>query len=43
MSPMKSQAQRSYLHINKPKIAKEFEAKTPKGKKIPKRVKKAKK
>ena len=38
--PMKSKAQRAYLHANKPQIAKEFEAKTPKGKKLPKKVKK---
>lgn len=37
---MKSQAQRAYLHANKPKVAKEFESKTPKGKKLPKKVKK---
>jgi len=38
--PMKSEAQRRYLHANKPKIAKEYESKTPKGKKLPKRVSK---
>lgn len=38
--PFKSQAQRKYLYANKPELAKEFEAKTPKGKKLPKRVKK---
>lgn len=38
--PMKSKAQRAYLHANKPSIAKKFEKKTPKGKKLPKRVKK---
>jgi len=37
--PMKSQAQRAYLWIHEPKIAKEFEAATPKGKKLPKHVK----
>lgn len=36
--PMKSEAQRAYLHANKPEIAKEFESKTPKGAKLPKRV-----
>lgn len=41
--PMKSQAQRAYLHIHHPKVAAEFEAKTPKGKKLPKHApKKAK-
>jgi hypothetical protein len=39
--PMKSQAQRAYLHIHHPKIAKRFEAETPKGKKLPKHLKRA--
>lgn len=39
--PMKSSAQRAYLHAKKPKVAKEFEKKTPKGKKLPRKVKKA--
>lgn len=43
MAPFKSQKQRAYLWANKPKVAKEFESKTPKGKKLPKRVKKKKK
>lgn len=38
--PMKSQAQRAFLHAAKPKLAKEFEAHTPKGKKLPKKIKK---
>jgi len=38
--PFKSEAQRAYLWAKKPKIAKEFEKHTPKGKKLPKRVKK---
>ena len=38
--PMKSKAQRGYLHANKPEVAKKFEKKTPKGKKLPARVKK---
>ena len=38
--PMKSQAQRRYLWANKPGLAREFEDKTPKGKKLPKKVKK---
>ena len=37
--PFKSQAQRGSLYANHPKIAKEFEAATPKGKKLPKHVK----
>ncbi len=36
--PMKSQAQRAYLHKFKPAIAKKWEAHTPKGK-LPKKVK----
>lgn len=35
--PMKSQAQRRFLHAKHPSIAREFEKKTPKGKKLPKR------
>ena len=41
--PMKSTAQRGYLWANKPDIAREFESMTPKGKKLPKKVKKKKK
>jgi hypothetical protein len=37
--PMKSQKQRRYLWANEPEVAAEFEAKTPKGKKLPERVK----
>ena len=37
--PMKSMAQRAYLWKNEPKIAKEFEAATPKGAKLPEHVK----
>jgi hypothetical protein len=40
--PMKSKAQRAYLWATNPKVAKEFESKTPKGKKLPKKVKKKK-
>jgi hypothetical protein len=40
--PMKSKKQRAYLWKNKPDVAKEFESKTPKGKKLPTRVKKKK-
>ena len=38
--PMKSKKQRAYLWANKPEIAQEFEDKTPKGKKLPLKVKK---
>jgi hypothetical protein len=34
----KSQAQRSYMYANHPKMAEEFEKKTPKGKKLPNHV-----
>lgn len=40
---MASKAQRAYLHANKPKVAKEFESKTPKGKALPAKVKRSKK
>lgn len=36
----RSQAQRTWLYANKPKLAKEFAKSTPKGAKLPKRVKK---
>lgn len=39
-NPFKSEAQRKYLFSQKPEIAKEFAKKTPKGKKLPKKVKK---
>ena len=38
--PFKSKAQRAWMYANKPEMAKEWEAHTPKGKKIPKHVKK---
>lgn len=38
MSPFKSQAQRRYLYSQHPELAKEFESKTPKGKKLPERA-----
>lgn len=38
--PFKSEKQRKYLWAKKPKVAKEFAEKTPKGKKLPKRAKK---
>lgn len=36
--PMKSKAQRAFLHANKPGLAKEFESKTKKGAKLPEKV-----
>lgn len=33
--PMRSQAQRAFLHANHPGIAKRFEAETPKGARLP--------
>lgn len=41
--PFKSQAQRKFLFSQKPEIAEEFAAHTPKGKKLPKKLKKKKK
>ena len=41
--PFKSQAQRRWMYKNKPNMAKEWESETPKGKRLPKRVKKKKK
>lgn len=35
--PFKSKAQKGYLYANKPEVAKEFEEKTPKEKKLPAR------
>jgi hypothetical protein len=40
--PMKSKAQRRWLHANEPEVAKKFEDKTPKGAKLPEKVKKKK-
>lgn len=40
--PFKSKAQRRFLFSQKPKIAKEFAAKTPKGKKLPEKLGKKK-
>jgi hypothetical protein len=37
--PFKSRAQRAYLYAKHPEIATEFEAATPKGKKLPAHVK----
>lgn len=41
--PFKSEAQRKFMYAKNPKMAKEWEEKTPKGKKLPKKVKKKKK
>lgn len=41
--PFKSKAQKRYLFATNPKVAKEFAEKTPKGKKLPEKVKKKKK
>ncbi len=38
--PFTSKAQRRFMYAKHPKLAKEFEAKTPKGKKLPERKKK---
>jgi hypothetical protein len=38
--PFKSEAQKGWMYANHPQIAKEWEDKTPKGKKLPKKVKK---
>lgn len=39
MAPLKSQAQRRFLHAKKPELAEKFEKETPKGAKLPKKVK----
>jgi len=36
---MKSKAQRRFLHAKHPELAAEFEARTPKGKRLPEKVK----
>lgn len=41
--PFKSKAQRAYLYANKPKMAEKWSKETPKGKKLPSKVKKRKK
>lgn len=38
--PLKSQAQRKWMHANKPGMAAQWEKETPKGKKLPKKVSK---
>lgn len=40
--PFKSQAQRAFMYAKHPEIAKKWEKHTPKGKKLPKKVKKKK-
>jgi len=40
--PFVSQAQRAYLWAHNPKVAKKFQAETPKGAKLPAHAKKAK-
>ena len=41
--PFKSEAQRRWMHVNEPEMADRWEEHTPKGKKLPERVKKKKK
>ncbi len=36
--PFKSQSQRKLMYAKNPELAKEFEAKTPKGKKLPEKL-----
>lgn len=36
--PFKSQSQRKWMYANDPSMAKDWEKKTPKGKKLPKKV-----
>lgn len=38
--PFKSDDQRKWMHANKPEMAKRWEKETPKGKDLPKKVKK---
>lgn len=40
--PFKSKAQRAWMYSNEPEMAKEWEAHTPKGKQLPKKVTKKK-
>lgn len=40
--PIKSVAQRKYLWATNPEVAKKFEKETPKGKRLPKKVRKKK-
>jgi hypothetical protein len=39
MPPFKSELQRKFLYANEPEVAKEFASKTPKGAKLPKKLK----
>lgn len=39
--PFKSEAQRKFMYANDPKMAAKWEKKTPKGKALPKKVKKS--
>ena len=39
--PFKSEAQRRYLYANEPAVAKRWEKETPKGKRLPKKLKKS--
>ena len=41
--PFVSKAQKGWMYANKPKMAKEWQEHTPKGKKLPQKVKKTKK
>lgn len=41
--PFKSEAQKKWMYANKPKMAKEWQDHTPKGKKLPKKAKKTRK
>lgn len=41
--PFRSQAQRRWMHAKHPRMAARWEAHTPKGKKLPRRVSKARK
>lgn len=40
--PFKSKSQRAWMYSNKPEMAQEWQAETPKGKKLPNKVKKKK-
>jgi hypothetical protein len=40
--PFKSEAQRRWMYANDPEMAKRWQAETPKGKRLPKRVRKKK-
>lgn len=41
--PFKSKAQKGYLYANEPAVAKKFQAETPKGAKLPVKVKRGQK